>query len=320
MTEVKLQDYAPDFLDHLDENYRHNTARNYRYAVLDFLEYLDQTGETIELTPEKVYSSADIIKTGYYKTTDLHEVKTNAIRRLLEYIGKEKMPTKEQDMLDSISSLVTYSKVSAEDTSTELTPQEVKEKLLTQSEVDAITETCDLYQLVIFKILMDTGCRIGEITAAKIDDYDFEPSEPGVDCVLRITKTYVSGLGIQNVPKSKAGRRPVELKQESAELLQDYIAIEEKGEDDLLFGTIQTMRRKLEAAFVEAGVRVFEQDNQKKTEFTPHWLRHNTATRLVKQDNDLDLEDIRRYMGWETIAMLKVYTHFDESDIVGVHV
>jgi integrase len=317
VTQIQTDRYVSDFLNHLDDNYRYNTARSYRYAVLDFLQYLESTGETLEISQEQLFDTADNIKQGYYQSTELHSVKTNAIRRFLEYIGKQRS-SKEQELLDQLSRMVKYSKVTADKQDTAISKQEIEKKLLTEEEIRAIEAKAGLYERTVFKLLLETGCRIGEIAAATPEDYKFNPDRDDTDCMLKVTKTYVAGLGVQPVPKKKASRRAVEPSQKTADLLQDYIDLETSPDDQLLFGSAQTIRRRLTQTVIDAGVRTYTtEDGEEKTRFTPHWLRHHAATELVN-NSDLKDRDIMQYMGWSDRKMIDRYKEIDEDDVVGI--
>jgi len=317
VTQIQTDQYVADFFQHLEDQYRYNTTRSYKYAVLDFLQYLESTNTTLEISQESLFDTADKIKEGYYQSTQLHSVKTNGVRRFLEYIGKQ-LSSKEQQLIDQLSQMIQYGKVTAGKQDTAITKQEIEKKLLTEDEIQAIEEQAGLYELTVFKLLLDTGCRIGEIAAAQPSDYNFNPDIEGTDCVLKITKTYVAGLGIQPVPKKKDSRRPVEPTQETAELVQDYIELETNPDDQLLFGTAQTIRRRLTDTVIQADVRTYtDDDGEKKTRFTPHWLRHHAATEFV---NNPELKDrtIMQYMGWGNRDMIDCYKEIDETDVVGI--
>lgn len=244
-------------------------------------------------------------------------MKTNGIRRFLEYIGKQRS-SKEQELLDQLSRMIAYSKVAPDKQDTAISKQDIEKKLLTEEEIQAIEDEAGLYELTVFNLLLETGCRIGEIAAAQPSDYNFQPSTEDTDCVLKVTKTFVSGLGIQQVPKKKDSRRAVEPTQETADLLQDYIELEADPDSELLFGTSQTIRNRLEDTVIDAEVRTYTADHgEKKTRFTPHWLRHHCATELVN-DSDLQEREIMQYMGWGNREMIDRYKEIDENDVVGI--
>jgi integrase len=317
VTQIQTDQYVADFFQHLEDHYRYNTTRNYKYAVLDFLQYLESTHTTLEISQDQIFETADKIKQGYYQSTELHAVKTNGVPRFLEYIGKQ-LSSKEQELIDQLSTMIQYGKVTSDKQDNAIPKQEIEKKLLTEDEIQAIEEQAGLYELTVFKLSLDTGCRIGEIAAAQPSDYNFDPDLDGTDCILKITKTFVAGLGIQPVPKKKDSRRAVEPTHETAELLQDYIDLETSQDDQLLFGTAQTMRRRLTNTVIEAGVRTYiDEDGELETRFTPHWLRHHAATELVNNP-ELKDRDIMQYMGWGNRDMIDRYKEIDENDVVGI--
>lgn len=318
MTEIRLQDYSQGFFEFLEEEYRDNTAKNYKCQVLKLIEYFQETGETLSLKSDKINKSSDKIRE-FYQHTGVHNVKTNAVRRFLEYIGTQ-MKSQEQKNIKLISEMVKFSNVSPTSTKSELTKEEVEPMILDQDEFDSALENADMKQYLILSLLMDTGCRASELAATQPSDYDFNPGKKDVDCVLQITKTYIQGKGVQNKPKRQDSRRAVEITEESKEILKDYIEMNDIERNELIFGNYQAIYHAVKDAFKEANVRTFKDENgDLKTRVSPHWIRHNKATQLVKEDNGLDLEDIRIYIGHSNLKSLRVYTHFDESDVIGVH-
>lgn len=326
MTEVEIQRYVSDFFDHLDGEYRSNTARNYKYPVLKLVQYFQETGETLEITEEKVYECSDKIRR-FYRESGLHEkskstqnVKTNAVRRFLEFTGREEFPedSEKQSILEDVSGMVKQSRVFTGSPQSGLSKEDVEEMLLEQEEIDAAVEEANLFELLAINVLLDTGCRASEIAATTRQDYNFNPAQEDVEAVLQVTKTYIQGGEIQDIPKSAEGRRAVELKEDTKQLLQDYIELNEIEEDELIFGSYQSVYDAVNQVFKKADVRTYTDDGELKTKVSPHWFRHNKATRLVKK-GDLSDRDITTYMGWSDTSMMKVYTHFDEYDVVGVH-
>ncbi|HEM4161362.1 TPA: site-specific integrase [Streptococcus suis] len=72
------------------------------------------------------------------------------------------------------------------------------------------------YQYVIFKLLLATGCRIGELSALEWSDIDLEAG------TISISKTYSMELHIIGTTKTKAGTRIISIDKKTALLLKQY--------------------------------------------------------------------------------------------------
>ncbi|GAW38312.1 TPA: tyrosine-type recombinase/integrase [Streptococcus suis] len=72
------------------------------------------------------------------------------------------------------------------------------------------------YQYVIFKLLLATGCRIGELSALEWSDIDLGAG------TISISKTYSMELHIIGTTKTKAGTRIISIDKKTALLLKQY--------------------------------------------------------------------------------------------------
>lgn len=311
---VKLQEYSSEFQEtYLPENYpKENTRRQYKYAVREFIQYVENRNWTFGLHPEKIHQDVERIRE-FYEETDVTNPKTNGIRRFIEYIGKQ-LSSKRQLACEQVSDLISYQKVTDRKDRTALTANEIKQYLLEQEEIDAALQEANYKQKVIIRTLLDTGMRIGELAAVKREDIDLNPSEK-IGASIQVNKTYISGSGIQEMPKSADSRRAVELQEETADLLEAYLDMNDV--EGKVFTGVSNLRKKFKKPFVSAGIETFKKSGDLKTEVTPHWMRHIFITWQTRKGTDID--DLMQVTGHSNRDTLKEYQHLSEYDVVGIY-
>lgn len=309
-------EYKNGFLNYLEENRSHNTKKNYTYPVEEFCEFMEDNKHVFHLEEDKVFENADMIRE-YYNKTNVHNVKISAIRSFLDYMGKQ-VSSRDQMVLEQVSELVSSDKIET-DTQSRLSKNELEKMLLDEEEIERMLEDAEYTEKLILRLLLDTGCRAGEIAAFRPDDVDFNPSE-SVSCKISIDKTYVQGDGVQETPKTSNSNRVVTLKVKTKQMLKDYIEFNNIEDDEPVIGYYNKVYDAVKDSGVRAGVRTYTNDNGDLcTHVSPHWFRHIVCTRLVVRDNGLGDNDIIRYTGHGSVSALEVYKHFDHSDVVRVH-
>lgn len=311
---VKIQEYAPEFKeDYLPENYPRNTIRSYGYSVTEFTQYCQEKDLSFYFKPDTVHDDTEKIR-DFYQHTSLTNPKTNAVRRLLEYIGK-RLDSRRQQAIDEVGELVKYSKVTDRKDRRKINKEDIKEYLLTEEQIEKALDEATVRQQVIITTLLETGMRAGELAALTKNDIDFSPDENGLGAAIQVTKTYVTGMGVQNIPKSEDSLRAVEMRSEPADLLKDYIRMEVSGES--VFPSYSTIRREVQKPFIEAGIETFRDGSKVKTRVTPHWMRHIFITWQTRKGVDVD--DLMRVTGHGGRSVLKEYQHLSEYDVVGIY-
>ncbi len=123
-----------------------------------------------------------------------------------------------------------------------------------------------------------------------------------------------------SVPKTRAGRRFIELSQDTLAMLKDYIENHSiENDNDLVFPTstgrwqqIENWRRRgFQVACIEAGLTkkvIINGKEVDKPKYTPYALRHFYASMLIHERTDL--KKIQRLMGHEKIeTTFNVYGH-----------
>ncbi len=199
------------------------------------------------------------------------------------------------------------------------TAEEVKSLLnaadrLANSPNKRIAKTWKRYRPILY-LAVDSGMRPQEYLVLGKSDI----LEQGV----LIDRALERGGYSITVPKTRAGRRVVDLSQRTMAILKEYIehqSIENKN--DLIFSTnsghwlqVEHWRnRGFAIACIEAGLikKTGDNPNVIRPKYTPYALRHFYASMLIHQN--VDLKKIQRLMGHEKIeTTLNIYGHLIEQ-------
>lgn len=166
------------------------------------------------------------------------------------------------------------------------------------------------YRYVIFKLLLATGCRIGELTALEWSDINLEEK------TIAINKTYNHDVEAVGMTKTKAGMRTISIDQKTALLLKQYrnrqrlifLEIGAEAPSVVFATTIRTYFRR----------NTFQQiiDNRCETlgipRFTCHAFRHTHASLLLNAG--ISYKELQYRLGHSNIAMtLDVYSHLSKD-------
>lgn len=318
VTEIRVERRTQGYVNYVQEEYRTNTARQ-RICYIDNLEdYFVDRGLTLDL--DHPFEATDNLKQ-FLHDAGLNNPKVSTIRNFLKYIKREPdVTTRDEDKIDQILSLIKYSKLSNQATGSSpggtIDRQAVKNKLFTDDELSRIRSTADQFQRLCFEALIDSGCRPGELAAIHPKDINYDVPNEGIGATYHVDKKYVQNVGVEDLPKTQAGNRTVNFRPETADRLQEWIEDRNIGDDDLVFTDYRTIYTALKDLFVEADIRTFEEDGSRKTEVTPHWVRHNTCTRLIRQG--YSKEEVQEYMGHSSVEITEVYEHFRGDEVQDV--
>jgi integrase len=140
--------------------------------------------------------------------------------------------------------------------------------------------------IILFQMLYDTGCRIGELANIKKKDIDFTTGE------------------VMIVGKGKYIRK-VKVENNTLFLLKNYC--QSISDEELVFGwNVETIKRYFKEIMRAIAKKQPNKEIRKKlTKVSPHWFRHSRATHLAIVWKDvIKLKD---YMGWSDIKMAEIY-------------
>lgn len=162
----------------------------------------------------------------------------------------------------------------------------------------------NLFDFVLYKFLLATGCRIGEALALEWSDIDLKNG------TVNITKTLNRYLET-NTPKSKAGLRNVEIDKATVSLLKQYknrqqVQSWQLGRTETVVFSVFTtryayaclLRKRLQKHFKAAGV----------PDISFHGFRHTHATIMLYAG--IEAKDLQHRLGHSNISMtLNTYVH-----------
>ena len=317
MTEIQLQDHQAGFKQDNKEKeekeaLKRSTVRQRRYAVDElaaWFEYHDKVLDT-----EDFYRSTDNLKE-FFDQTNLHQSKVACVRAFLKYIERQ-LPTEDGDRLHDVQERIKYSRLVGESTQKgKSKTKQLQEKILDDDEMGAVYFVATDFEELVVRAMLDMGTRPGELAALAPNDFNWDYSSGGIGATVKIDKTYSQGVGVQDSPKTEDSNRTVNLQQHTVKLLQDFIEEHEIGDDELIFADYRAVYNALKDVFTFACVKLG--DNY-ITDVTPHMLRHNTATRLIVEE-DYPKEKVQQYLGHSSVQITEIYEHLDENRVVDIH-
>ena len=162
----------------------------------------------------------------------------------------------------------------------------------------------NLFDYVLYKTLLASGCRIGEALALEWSDIDLKKG------IISISKT-LNRYQETNTPKSKAGLREIDIDKDTVSLLKQYkkrqqVQSWQLGRSEgIVFTPFTTkyayaclLRKRLQGHFKSAGV----------PDISFHGFRHTHATIMLYAG--IEAKDLQYRLGHSNISMtLNTYVH-----------
>jgi tyrosine recombinase XerC len=255
-----------------ERNYSENTVKSYSRDISQFLEF---TGQAIDITPEKAREYLEFLnKKKYDRTSVIHKV--ISARNFYKYLVRQKAAP---------GNPFVYL----------LTPKDDKKLpgVLTETETAALLDASgkenffSLRDSAIMELLYSSGIRVHEITSLDIRGVDFVNEE-----------IKVLGKGSKE--------RIVPVGGKALEVLKDYIRelrVFSAGEP--LF--INKNKGRLTPRAVEMMIRKYALKAGIQKKVTPHTLRHSFATHLLNRG--ADLRSVQEMLGHANLSTTQIYTH-----------
>lgn len=184
---------------------------------------------------------------------------------------------------------------------------QVEKTAWTEEEIDKFFNVIPYESIyyVLFKVFFELGCRIGELLGLQVSDYDRNRRKMAI---LR-QRIHINGQGYTNTNKLKtsASYRTILLSEEIATLLNEYLDITCKKENELIFPVHRnTLRRRMYE---------FEEKAQ-ILHHTPHSIRHTAAVNFSKSiSNFHELEIASKRLGHSPEIFMNTYAkHISDQE------
>ncbi|HEP5108127.1 TPA: site-specific integrase [Streptococcus pyogenes] len=181
--------------------------------------------------------------------------------------------------------------------------QELKQFLNYLDDLD-LSSYENFFDYVLYKTLLATGCRIGEVLALEWSDIDLKKG------TIKVSKT-LNRYQETNTPKSKAGLRDIEIDRATVLLLKQYknrqqvLSWDLGRSETIVFTPFTTkyayaclLRKRLQKHFKAAGV----------PDISFHGFRHTHATIMLYAG--IEAKDLQYRLGHSNISMtLNTYVY-----------
>lgn len=183
-------------------------------------------------------------------------------------------------------------------------------KLLDHMDMLSQQEYKYYFDSVLYKLLLATGCRFGEVVALDWSDIDLDNK------TISISKSYNRLVDLVGTPKSKAGIRVISIDNKTVLMLKQYqgrqrltfLDIGEKA-PSVVFATpvrtyqsMQIMQQRLTKRCEEIGI----------TYFTFHAFRHTHASLLLNAG--ISYKELQYRLGHSQLSMtMDIYSHLSKD-------
>jgi integrase len=175
-----------------------------------------------------------------------------------------------------------------------------KKRYFTEQQMQAIIEKAAGVHRMLFTVLANTGLRIGEAAALRVEDLDLN------NCVIHVRRSFSQASSCLLPPKTEAGLRDVDIHPQLADALRDYLCgrneglvFQGRGGAHLRGGNIinRVLNPILDQLGIQRGGKVL------------HAFRHGRVTVLRKNETPGDLQKI--WIGHSSLAVTDGYSHTD---------
>ena len=275
--------------------------------VDSFLEYLVIDKKYSDNTVKSYHN--DLKKfTNYFKAKKANDISGNDIKEYLKYLRKT---NDTKTISHNISTLRSFYKFLLIEKKVTTNPMEYIElpktkkslpKTLSIDEIDKLldiklTDSYSYRNKAMLELMYSSGLRVSELINVKIHDIDVS------SCTIRImgkgSKERIVPLGdyaIKYIEIYLKEHRDKLVKKE----LNDYLFLNNHG------------KKMTRQGFFKI-IKIIAKEQNIKTEFSPHTLRHSFATHLL--NGGADLRSIQEMLGHSDISTTQIYTHVSKEQI-----
>lgn len=301
---MDLKNLKIEFLEYLEieKNRSPKTIENYNHHVERFFSWLEGFSG----------KNSSIIGASEITEDAIRKFRIFLAREVDQYGGQLKKQTQNHHLIAIRMFLKYLAKRGVESLSAEkieLAKQPQRElEFLDQAELErllAAPKDDDFQSLrdrAILELLFSTGLRVSELCALNRDNTDIEKgsfSVRGKGGKIRVV--FVSDVARESVKQFLSQREDID----QALFVRDANS---PNKEDGLRLTPRSVQRIIKKYTAKAGI-------SKKV--TPHWLRHQFATDLLK--NGADIRSVQMMLGHANIATTQIYTHFTDKQLKDIH-
>ncbi len=280
-----IEEYITKFIEYIiiDKKYSENTVKSYNNDLKKY----------------------DI----YFKNKNISNIKENHIKEYLKYLKENNNDNR--TINHNISTLRSFYKFLLIEKVIKENPMEYIEmpktkkslpKTLSIEEVDKLlniklTDAFSYRNKAMLELMYSSGLRVSELVNVKIHDIDTS------NCIIRIMG---KGKKERIVPLGDYAIKYIELyiKEYREKLikreLNEYLFINNHGKKMTRQGFFKILKQ-------------LAKEQNIKTEFSPHTLRHSFATHLL--NGGADLRSIQEMLGHESISTTQIYTHVSKEQL-----
>lgn len=261
-------------------NLSENTIVAYRRDLMNLLAFWQQQGVVLE---EAALEDSWLYVKHLRKTRRLGEASVNRMissaRTFYEYLLK-------QEKVYANPFALIAQKRARNHLPTTLTIDEVQALLALEA-----SDFASMRDLLLFALLYDTGCRIGEAVSITEDDLDMKQRRIPIVGKGNKQRFVFFGKKVQN-------RINEYLPMKHDQFRSPYLFCSNTG-NRLPFSTISSIFAK------------YRKKMGWQKEFTPHVLRHSFATHLL--DRGADIRLVQELLGHANISTTQIYTHVSQA-------
>lgn len=281
---------------------------NINECIERFIEYLIIDKKYSENTVRSYHNDLKKFE-NYFKNTKLNSISENHIRNYLKHLKNNNNDNR--TINHNISTLRSFYKFLLIEKEIKNNPMEYIEmpktkkslpKTLTLEEIDKLldiklTDDFSFRNKAMLELMYSSGLRVSELVNVKIHDIDVS------SCIIRImgkgAKERIVPIGdyaINYITIYLKDHRNNLIKKE----LNDYLFLNNHGNKMTRQGYFKIIKQ-------------LAREQNIKTDFSPHTLRHSFATHLL--NGGADLRSIQEMLGHESISTTQIYTHVSKEKI-----
>ncbi len=166
----------------------------------------------------------------------------------------------------------------------------------------------------VFKLILDTGLRVGELAALKWENVDLNRKQINIKNTLYInndTREYE-----ESTPKTKAGLRTIDLTKAAYDIILDKRAVKKANipAEFREYVFLNGNNRPITEVDVNKALQRIVKKKMGIDGYTPHCLRHTFATRCA--ESGMKPKTLMKVMGHSNIATtMEIYVHVTDDEM-----